>query len=232
MKKADRKTRPGPAGMLIVEQGFRLGGARRGQAKRRTKRQLAALREGRSMKKADREAIEAAGPNAPAVRDAYRATQAGDFAPLASLNLDRAARASSLLFDRALDAVEKSGSPISSEVVYGSDGKIVASRQRLHVGAELALRAAETFGISADAQGLTPRARAATKKDEGIGDFLARQAKARASLEAHNAGLAAQATAEATATEGEIVEGEIVGQGGNEGGDEGEAGQAGEEMES
>jgi hypothetical protein len=179
VKKANRQpVKAGPAGSLIVSPEYKLRGAARGKAKKRTKTQLRALAAGRRRSKADREAVTATGrKNAPEVLRAYDAAGDGDFGPLTRLSLRRQARAS-MLHDAALDAVEEDGLMVSEDSFDG-EGRVVASRKKVHPAAEYALKSAEAFGLTADQQLMTPKARGVAKRDDRLAEFLDRQARIR-----------------------------------------------------
>jgi len=168
-------------GTIVVGPGFRLSGALKGRAKKRTAKQKRALAEGRRQTKAERDAVALTGRrNAAEVHGAYDAAAEGDFGPLTRLTLRRHARAS-MLVDSSLDAVEADGL-IVTEDAMDAQGNVIASKKRIHPAAEFALKSAETFGLTAADQLLTPRARGVAKKDDRLGEFLERQARIRGEL--------------------------------------------------
>lgn len=175
--------RPGPpgTGSLLVSADYRLAGARRGTARKRTRKQLAALDAGRRLTKAERERIALTGrKDAPEIDRAYDAAGEGDFAPLTRLSLRRASRLS-MLHDAAVEEVEKTGLVVAEDVL-DSNGRLVSSRRRISPAAEFALKSAETVGIAAEQMNITPRARGVAKKDDALAGFLDRQARLRESL--------------------------------------------------
>jgi hypothetical protein len=174
--------KPLRSGALIVSEDFRLSGPAKGFGKRRTKKQREALDAGRRTSKRERAAMREMGGGLGALEvfRAYDAAAEGDFSALSRLSVRRQARASKL-HDEAVAVVEREGLVIDETAMDGS-GNVIATRKRIHPAADFAMKSAETFGLTADAMLLTPKARGGAKRDDALTRMLERQAQLRASL--------------------------------------------------
>ena len=181
MKKS-RVVGPGPvAGSVIVTAGKTSGPVRGIPGPRPKPGQLRTLREGRRVR--TEAAVARKAETVADVEEALVAAHGGDFSALNAVNVRKLARHHAM-HDKALDAVEKDG-VILNETTLDAEGRPIATRARVHPGADFALRLADNLGVSADAQMLTPKARGAGRRDEALTLFLERerkQAELRASL--------------------------------------------------
>ncbi len=187
VKRSERKARPGPDGLLIVPPGYKLGGEPKGGARKRTKKQTKALAAGRHRTGRERALVREYGrDDAPKIIEAYDAAGTGDFGPLSKLSLRRHARGS-MLYDAAVEAVEKDGLVLLEEATTG-DGVVIGSRRKIHPAADFALKAASTFGLDSEALLTSPKARNVSKRDDAITAHLERQREWRESA-AENAAI-------------------------------------------
>lgn len=179
----------GPGGSLIVPAGSKasglprgVGGPKRKGAHLKTLRENARFGPMGALRGEELELARRVGPERFAeTRQAYEeAAEAGNFDRLSRQSAGRMSRLANL-HDAAVDSVEKDGVVIE-EAMLGADGTPLSTRKKVNPAADFALKTAETLGLTAQEQLLTPAARGVSKKDEAVSRFLERQAMLRDSL--------------------------------------------------